>query len=181
MKVLVATPLYPPDIAAPAPYIKELATRMAQTHTVTIVAYGHIPEEIPGVRIVVVNKRAPIFARLLRFFWVLFIEARSADCIFAENGRSVELPLVFAATLTRTPYILHLGDPTAEARSVRGLSGFIDRTARRYARTVLKDLPLTRPEILPLDPRPESELQAYTASWDTHLAVVNAVLTHDAS
>src|SRR3989344_9051256 len=40
MKIVLATALYPPDIAPPAPYVKELATRLAANHEVTIVTYG---------------------------------------------------------------------------------------------------------------------------------------------
>ena len=64
MKILIVTPLYPPDIAGHSAYVKELALRLREAHTVTILAYNHIPEKIEGVNIITIQKHLPTLVRL---------------------------------------------------------------------------------------------------------------------
>jgi len=177
MRIVLATPLYPPDIASPASYIKELAKRLAGKHEVVIVAYAHIPEEVPGVHIIAVDKRRPLPVRLVAFVFALAKAARSADAIFAENGASVELPAGIVARFARAPLILHESDAAARQYAAsHWLYGFIGRFARNAARAAFADTPLPKPEILPLEARPEVELAAYEESWRAHLAHVESLL-----
>lgn len=78
MKIVLATPLYPPDIAAPALYVKELAKRIATLHDVTIVAYANLPETMPEVRMIAVSKRQPLPLRLLTYFAALIRSVRQS-------------------------------------------------------------------------------------------------------
>ena len=59
MTLVLASPLYPPDLAEPAPYTKELARRLSTTHTVIVVAYGRLPEKVPGARNKTLKKPKP--------------------------------------------------------------------------------------------------------------------------
>lgn len=173
MKILLATPLYPPDIAPPAPYIKELARKLSNNHEVVVLAYGRLPEKVPGVKIVTVDKRRPLFLRLIAYIFALLRAARSADLLYAENGPSVELPAALLTFILRTPLVLHIGDARAEARG-----GVIARLARSRAKTVVTDIPNERPEILPFSPRPEAGLEAYESSWIKHLSLLENIFTH---
>jgi hypothetical protein len=179
MKLVLATPLYPPDIAEPAPYVKELAKRLALTHEVTIVTYGRLPEKVPGVRIVAIDKRQPLFARLFKYTFALAHEARRADLVYAQNGAATELPVGIVTRLTRTPLVLHYADTAAHAHAAQSrLYGAIERFAARAARGVTDDMPLPRPEILPLKPKPEAAFAEYETSWAAHLAEVTSLLNH---
>lgn len=179
MRIAIATPLYPPDIAEPAPYVKELATRLSKKHEVTIVTYGRYPEEIPGVRIVAVSKQRPLPIRLALYTLALLKAAKKTDVIYALNGPSVELPASIASFVTRTTLLAFLGDTSAHTRAqnksvLRHLEGmFLQR-----ARNTVSDAPLPRPEILPFSPYPTNELEAFNRSWDTHLKALEEALPY---
>lgn len=171
MKIVLASALFPPDIAAPAPYVKELAKRLGQKHSVTTVVYGHLPEQVVGVPIVAVDKRRPLPLRLVAFTFALWRAVRHADVLYIENGASVELPALIVSSITRTPILMHLGDSTAKKY-------FYHKALLRRIVGTIKESPLPRPEILPLEPRPETALAAYEASWQEHLTALEKIFTN---
>lgn len=168
MNIILATPLYPPDTAPVALYVKELAARLKDKHKITIITYAHIPEEIEGVTIVEVKKRNFLPVRLLAFVVKLFQEVRDADFIYAENGPSVELPVVLVSMFTRIPFLLHMGDRPAHKRVKKNIVlRVVESVALKYARKTIWNLPLSRPDILPFGPQPD--FTQYELSWSTHL------------
>lgn len=179
MKILITTPLYPPDIAPAAQYIKELATRLKDTHDITILAYSYIPEEISGVHIIPVSKRQMLPVRLFHFTQVLIQEAHRADVVYAENGSSVELPLLLLSWCTKKPIILHIGDKAAHAYTQKTfLRKLIHKAAAKGARHTLTTTPLEKPEIIPFKPYPEREFENYESSWHTHLDELSHIFQH---
>ena len=180
MRILLVSPLYPPDVAEPAPYIKELATRLAQGHAVTILTYGKHPEQIPGVRIAVVDKGLPRLTRLSRYTHMLRRELASVDVLYVENGPSVELPTLIATLGSRVRIVVHRGDDVAYARAKKSpfLNALLTLLKRRAAR-MIEEHPLARPELNPLLPLPEAAQRAYDESWRVHTALVVAACTHE--
>ena len=179
MKIVLATPLYPPESGGPAMYIKELARRLSGRNRVSIVAYANWPEQIEGVAIVSVSKRSLLPWRLVAYFAALSRAARTADYIYAENGASVELPAPLVSFIFGRKLILHRGDQAAHARAKNHpVLGLIERLAGTRAQTVITDIPLARPEILPFGPRPEEDLRAFERSWQEHLKQLEAIFTH---
>ena len=85
MRILLITPLYPPDIAGTAPYVKELAERLASAHTVTILTYGHIPELVPNVIIHTVEKSSLLPLRIIRFCIKLISIAHASPFFFLKH------------------------------------------------------------------------------------------------
>lgn len=181
MKVVLATPLYPPEIVPPAPYVKELAKRLARLHDVTIVAYARLPEKVPGARIIGVNKRRPLPLRLLSYFFALLGAARRADIIYAMNGASVELPATLVTFITGRPLVFHIGDTAAHERVKRSrLLRAIERLAFSRAKEIVTDAPAARPEILPFEPYPADAVAAYERSWEAHLRALEGAFGHAA-
>ncbi|OGZ18554.1 MAG: hypothetical protein A2494_02595 [Candidatus Lloydbacteria bacterium RIFOXYC12_FULL_46_25] len=179
MKIVIATPLYPPDIGDPAPYVKELAKRLAENDEVTVVSYGRLPEKVFGASFVSIEKRHPLPLRLLRFTIALFRATRKADVLYAENGASVELPAGIVALLTKKPLVLHIGDKVAQDKAESGvLLRSIHTFAHGRARKVIQIIPKTRPEILPFTERPDAEFDAYERSWNTHIHELEEIFTH---
>jgi glycosyltransferase involved in cell wall biosynthesis len=191
MHVLVVTPLYPPDIAGSAPYVKELARRLQSAHEVTILAYNHIPELVEGVRIVAIEKNVPLLKRLFNFTKVLYTLSRDADVIYVQNGPSVELPLFFVSLVRRRKIVLCLSDETALTHAAasrwyripfqlaRMVSSqiIIYTDAEAYTETlglassqVHTDIPQphTKPEIHTFESYPHDALRAYETSWTEH-------------
>lgn len=171
MKIVLATPLYPPEIAQPAPYIKELAKRlMEKEHSITVVTYGHLPEQIPGVKTIVVNKKKLLMIRLFLFTKTLLRVLRTTDILYVQNGASVELPISLASFLTRKSFVMGIGDTAAHNRSKEHrLLSLIENAAKSRAKAVINDLPKKRPEIIPFEEYPSSEMKSYEKSWEKHL------------
>lgn len=165
MHFLIATPLYPPDTAPAAQYAKELAERLSKNHTVTVLTYGHLPEEIGGVETIAVPKDIPLIARLFLFTKQLRTLSKKADALILLNGPSTELPTLFTSIKT----IFHIADyrahEHAEESSVRSFieSKILDKS------TLLTSTPVPRPEILPFEEYPSEAFAEYEASWNEHL------------
>lgn len=178
MKIVITSPLYPPDIAQPAPYVKEVAKQLSKNHTVTIVTYGSLPEKVEKVNIIAISKRNPLFFRLIAYTHALWQAAQTADILYTENGASVELPAGIVALLTHKPLIMHIGDIQAHQRTQQNsLLRLIQNFACWRAHTLLTDIPLQKPEILPFKPLPEGAIEEYTSSWKKHLTLLESSFT----
>ncbi len=202
MRILLVTPLYPPDIAGPAPYVKELAARLVGAHAVTILAYNHVPEVVSGVGIVTVEKRLPALVRMSIFTWKLLMLQKAADVVYVQNGPSVEVPCILASFFSPVPNILRLGDTVALTHAAHhSLFRMILMAAMRRAATLIipENIPTeietllaepaltakcigipnpdVRPEIHPFHEYPENAFVAYENSWEKHLTTLVAALT----
>lgn len=96
MKVLLATPLYPPDTGGPATDTvvleKELPTYEIITETLSFGRVRHMPKGI----------------RHIHYFFLLLKKARHKDCIIALDTFSVCLPALCAAKILRKPLIVRV-------------------------------------------------------------------------
>lgn len=169
MKIAIATPLYPPDIEEPAPFVKEFARRLSESHSVTVLAYGAIPEQVPGVETRIVKKHLPVPLRLMTCTFAMTRLLRENDVVVIENGPSMEVPALVALSFSRTKAILHLGDARANIRAgrSRGLSFVQNRLRVRCA--PIDMVPLPKPEILPFEASPSEQMAAYERSWEAFM------------
>lgn len=118
MKIILATPVYPPEIGGPATYTKELATRLKSKHEIVVVAYASTSEIIPGTTLFVASKRRPLPVRLLKFTFDLFRASRGADVIYVQNAMAAGLPAVIVGMLRNIPVVLKfVGDEAWERAS----------------------------------------------------------------
>lgn len=179
MKIVLATPLYPPDISEPAPYIKELARRLAPKHEVVIVATSYLPEAVDGVRIQTVNKHRPLLIRLFFLTLTLLQEAKHADIIIIENGASTEFAGGIVARLISKPFIMHIGDVAAHERTKQSIRDrILEAFLSRRAASVINDPPPHKPEILPFTERLSDEQTSYDTWWSNHIARLNELMTY---
>ncbi len=173
MRVLIVTPLYPPEVADAATYTKELARRLSRVHEITVIAYAHLPEEVRGISVVTIDKRQPRLARLRAFRKAFVRSVKNADVVLAINGASVELPLLLTPFPKSVRLIFCITDATAHARA-----GLIERLASARADAVVREFPPRRPEILPLEPEPTEAFATYEASWVEHISTIEKILRH---
>lgn len=200
MRILLISPLYPPDIAEPAPYVKELASRLSSSHAVTILAFNHIPEEITGVQIIPVEKSDILPARLFRFLRALIRLGHDADILYVQNGPSVELPLLLFSFFSHTPIYVRLGDETSLTHATthpllgwllrqtisRALGIIVHTRTSNASAFFMKNIPperihnmerpASRVEILPFVQYPTETMSTYETSWGTHVANLAHVL-----
>ena len=170
MKIIIATPLYPPEISGTATYVKELAKHLSGKHEVIIVAYGHIPEKVNGVKIYTINKNRPIFIRLVAYTLSLWQIYRGVDIIYSQNGASVELPIIIVSIFTGIPIVFSISDIMAHERASRGgILGFIENLALKKSVSIVKNFPIKKPIIYPFEPKNKNEWDKYESSWTEHI------------
>ncbi len=196
MRILIVTPLYPPDIAPQAVYVKEFAKRYAAYAEITILAYAHIPEAIDGVTSISVPKDRPLFLRLLHFTWALWRAAKMSDLLFIQNGASVELPASIVSFFVRIPRIVMMSDISAYASGEnRALLQKIQNLLLRRAthmvyeksivpkkkwlqKSTILSLPKDRPEIISFKPYPTQDFLVYEEAWKQHLEALTHIFTY---
>ncbi|HUD02682.1 MAG TPA: glycosyltransferase [Candidatus Paceibacterota bacterium] len=96
MRILIATPLYPPDVGGPA--------TDAACMKETLPTFGVSVDMVPFSRV----RHLPRGIRHLKYFMLLFMRAFRADTIIAMDTVSVGLPAVFAAALTGRPLVVRI-------------------------------------------------------------------------
>ena len=171
MQILIATPLYPPEVADAAVYAKELARRLSEGHEVTVLAYAHLPEELPRVQIITIEKRQSRSERLRAFRHAFAQAVRDTDAVIVVNGASTELPILFSRRTV--PLVFCIADKAAHAHG-----GIVERLSFLRADAIVSDPPPRRPEILPLEPEPTEALAAWDAVWDTHVQALEKIFSH---
>ena len=118
MRIVLATPVYPPEIGGPATYTKELSLRLRDKHEIVIVAYASTSEIIPGTTLFVASKQHPLPLRILKFTFDLFRASQGADVIYVQNAMAAGLPAVIVGMIRRIPVILKfVGDEAWERAS----------------------------------------------------------------
>lgn len=121
MKILLATPIYPPEAGGPATYVRELSEHLHTVHDITVVALARHPVAFPGTRLVAVNKDQNIFLRLFQFTWTLIREAKHADVIYVQNAMAAGLPAAIAGMIRHKPVIVKfVGDEAWERATQHG-------------------------------------------------------------
>ena len=115
MKILIATPIYPPEIGGPATYTKELVEHWRDAHDLTVVALTNNTQPVPGSTLIPISKQLPLPLRLWQFFIAVYKAAPEADVLYVQNAMAAGLPTVIAGMLRRKPVVLKfVGDEAWE-------------------------------------------------------------------
>lgn len=123
MRILMATPIYPPEIGGPATYTVELAKRLKGEHEIVVLAFADNAEQIEGTRLVAISKRHPLPVRLLRFFFAALAEVRRADAVYVQNAVAAGLPIALACRILRKKFtVKFVGDEAWERARLRNLT-----------------------------------------------------------
>jgi glycosyltransferase involved in cell wall biosynthesis len=115
MKIIIATPIYPPEIGGPATYTKELCERLHDEHEITVVAYTDVREPFKGTTLVPVSKQRPLLTRLIKYFLAVYRASKDADLIYVQNAMAAGLPVALVSILRHKPFVLKfVGDEAWE-------------------------------------------------------------------
>ncbi len=118
MKVILATPIYPPEIGGPATYVKELSERLHTKHDLTVIAYTDIQVPFEGTKLIPISKRRPLPVRLVKFFLAVLKEAKNCDLIYVQNAMAAGLPVALVSMITKKPFVVKfVGDEAWERAS----------------------------------------------------------------
>lgn len=137
MKILILSPLFPPDTGAPALYVKELASRLQATAKTTLLVYGHLPEAVPGATICSVDKRAILPIRIAHFTKALLTEEQP-DLMVVNNAPSTELPLFLVSLFRKTRFVLLLSDVRATKASQHGFYRILHAVIKKRATKIIQ-------------------------------------------
>ncbi len=119
MKIVIATPLYPPEIETLADYVKQVAIRLKQKHEITVIAYASTAEKIPGVKLITISKRQPLLMRFLRYLLALIKASKHADIIYVQNSVTAGLPAIIIKYFRRIPVVLNFAENEAWKRATQ--------------------------------------------------------------
>ncbi|MBT4850130.1 glycosyltransferase [Candidatus Parcubacteria bacterium] len=118
MKIILATPLFPPEIEALSTYTKDLAEHLKNDHDIVVAAYATRVEKMSGIDILKINKRRPLVVRLFNFTVKLFGASKGADVIYAQNAVAVGLPAIIVKSLKRIPVVINFAEDEAWKRAM---------------------------------------------------------------
>lgn len=86
MRVLITSPVFPPDLGGPAVYVPSLARFLVDRgHTVTVVAFCSDPEPRGYPFRVIAISRGSMLGRYWKAFWLVLREARRADVVYVNE------------------------------------------------------------------------------------------------
>jgi len=121
MKLVVATPLYPPEPGGPATYAKLLEEGLpAEGIEVRVVKFGEV-------------RTYPKVVRHLVYFWKVYSAARGADAVLALDPVPVGLPALWAARRRRAAFLVKVVGDYAWEQGVQrfGITDSLDAFVKR--------------------------------------------------
>lgn len=175
MKILITSALFPPDVASPAPYVKELCKRLALGNNVSVLTYGNIPESVTDVKIDTVNKKLPAPLRLTIFTLRLRRAAKNVDVILVNNAPSTELPLLLVGFFYKKKMFLVESDQKIVYVGWRKLLHQLATSQVNSAISV--DIPGNKPEITPFEDYPKTDLENWDKAWNDHITALTKLIS----
>lgn len=123
MRVLVTSPVFPPDLGGPAVYVPSVARFLLERgHEVRVVAFCSESEPKGHPFPVQTISRGPLPVRYLKAFWAVFWAAGWADVVYVNEH--LALLHVLAAKLRRRPVVIRIMvDGSWEISHRKGWSG----------------------------------------------------------
>lgn len=171
MKILILSPLFPPDTGTPAAYVKELASRLHHKD-ISLLIYGYLPESISTVPIQSIDKRQLLPVRLFQFTRTLLRESRDIKHLIINNAPSVELPALLVSFVRPLHITLLLSDPVAKKASERGLYKILHTFLKRRSQAIITLPPPTtyeKAETLPFVSSDTEKEAARESWWHEHI------------
>jgi glycosyltransferase involved in cell wall biosynthesis len=118
MKIIIATPLYPPEIEELSLYSQDLSKQLKNEYQLSVLAYANQVELDSDIDIVVVNKNQPLFIRLFKYTWQLFKMSKQVDLIYVQNAVAAGLPAIIVKYLRRIPVVVNFAEDESWKRSI---------------------------------------------------------------
>lgn len=141
MRILIISPIFPPEIGGPATYVPSLAKHLVDLgHQVTVVAFCslHNTHAYPYSLRLIPTSGTSIF-RQLKMFFSLLRSSHKVDAIYVQGTLVVGLTAVIVSFLKHRPYyVKFVGDEVWEANQRQGGK----TTLEQFYKQISKSLPL---------------------------------------
>ncbi|MEM7305213.1 MAG: glycosyltransferase family 4 protein [Planctomycetota bacterium] len=107
MRILITSPVFPPDLGGPAVYVPSLAAFLLEReHQLKVVAFCSEPEPKGHPFPVVTVPRGPLPIRYLKAFFAVLREAKDVDVVYVQEH--LALLHVLAAKLRGKPAVIRM-------------------------------------------------------------------------
>lgn len=169
MKLLIATPLYPPEPGGPATYVKILEDAFPEKGIEVVLAvFSRV-------------RRYPKIVRHIAYFFMVLRSARGCDAVFALDPVSTGVPAALAARILRKPfYVKIVGDYAWEQGTQRfrvhdSLDAFVAHTNYplfvQLLKRIQRRVALSAKKILV----PSEYLKRIVAAWDVPASRIEVI------
>ena len=132
MRILLTTPIFPPEIGGPATYTVEVSRCLQEKgHRIRIVAFTDERPQVENLKVIPVRIRYPIlgtFLRQIKLFSTLLSAAKGMDLIYLQDPMVVGVASLLAGKLVGKPLVLKfVGDSVWEKEySLRRTDEYLD-------------------------------------------------------
>jgi glycosyltransferase involved in cell wall biosynthesis len=117
MKILISTPLFPPEVAYPANFSKNLARHLSLCgYDVVLTTFSNHPEQIQGVTIYHVKKSQHLLLRMFKFYFVLIKNMWGRDLVILKQAGFSSFVTLLVAKTFGVKTILKLKEDEVEVR-----------------------------------------------------------------
>ena len=171
MNVVMLTPLFPPDTSNSARYVKLLAAKL-EIASLTLIAYGRLPESVPGVQITNIDKSGSKLSTI--YHCIQSLISLKPTTLIVHNGPSTELPALLYLILRPTTNLMYIESDSQAALDTKNiLFTLIRKNIKKRARTTIT-LPQDTSSYLPEEKLPFSQTDehrelSYKDWWEKHL------------
>ena len=137
MKILIAVASYPPEKGHQVTYVRELCKKMSEQHKLKVVTYALVKHKdiwapSPNIEVWPVDKRQPIYIRLIKFFFTLLRASKGVDLIYTQNTLACGLAVAFVNMITSTPFVVRfVGDESRKTRLMMFLQSLVLQKAAK--------------------------------------------------
>lgn len=170
------TPLFPPDTSESASYAKLLAKQLRDM-SLTVLAYGKLPESVEGVVIKSIDKSGVKVVTVFRC--LLALHRSKPSLLLVHNGPSSDLPaLLYKITHPTMKLVYIQSDKQAldQKRSIiqRLINGQIKRKALAVVLLPTDSLQYLPAEILPFTEADQALEHSLKNWWEQHVKLFNS-------
>jgi len=138
MKIIVTTPLYPPEIAEPGPYTKEVSSKLKDKLELVVLTYANFTDNDQSPKIISVPKNLSTPIRLLKYFLKLLQISKNTELIYSQSGVAASFSSVLAGLINKKPVIFRYSEDEAWERSKR--LGLTDKSLEDFLSTPSKNI-----------------------------------------
>jgi len=122
MKILLTTPIFPPEIGGPATYTHEISRRLLKKgHKVCVVTFADAEPEVKDIEVIPVRLNYRLLGSLrrqLRLFLTVLRAAREVDLLYAQGAVVVGLCSLIVGKLLKKPVAVKFVGDVAWERAV---------------------------------------------------------------
>lgn len=135
MKILIVTPIFPPEVGGPATYTLEVSRRLRERGCqIRVVTFADIKPGVEDIEIIPVRLNYKIFgtiSRQVRLFFTTLFASKGMELLYAQDPMVVGLCSLIVGKMVRKPIILRVGGDAiwesdfASGRTNKNLEDFL--------------------------------------------------------